>query len=149
MNWKRWTKLIAIPAAAELLLAAGIGYGMIACAQHRADKVIKGSAQVSKADPDRTYRLKRADLILGLRLGGSVSASKKHKLSLQANYSTKLLSIVDENTKVKAGDVLAVFETDALLEKIDDLKTSYANMEKELVLAIENAKVQERGNDAL
>ena len=114
MNWKRWTKLIAIPAAAELLLAAGIGYGMIACAQHRADKVIKGSAQVSKADPDRTYRLKRADLILGLRLGGSVSASKKHKLSLQANYSTKLLSIVDENTKVKAGDVLAVFETDAL-----------------------------------
>ena len=115
MNWKRWTKLIAIPAAVELLLAAGIGYGMIACAQHRADKVIKGSAQVSKADPDRTYRLKRADLILGLRLGGSVSASKKHKLSLQANYSTKLLSIVDENTKVKAGDVLAVFETDALL----------------------------------
>ena len=147
MNWKRWTKLIAIPAAAELLLAAGIGYGMIACAQHRADKVIKGSAQVSKADPDRTYRLKRADLILGLRLGGSVSASKKHKLSLQANYSTKLLSIVDENTKVKAGDVLAVFETDALLEKIDDLKTSYANMEKELVLAIENAKVQERGTE--
>ncbi|MBQ7394722.1 MAG: hypothetical protein IJV89_10290 [Lentisphaeria bacterium] len=147
MKGKRWIKLITVTVIAELLLAAGYGYGVIAWAKYRANKVNKSNAQLSKADPDRTYRLKRADLILGLRLGGSVSASKKHKLSLQANYSTKLLSIVDENTKVKAGDVLAVFETDALLEKIDDLKTSYANMEKELVLAIENAKVQERGNE--
>lgn len=147
MKRTRWIKLIAIPVIAELVLAAGYGVGVVAWARYRAEKVNKGSVLLSKADPDRTYRLKRADLILGLRLGGSVSASKKHKLSLQANYSTKLLSIVDENTKVKAGDVLAVFETDALLERIDDLKTSYSNMEKELVLAIENAKVQERGNE--
>ena len=147
MKRTRWIKLITLTVIVELLLAAGYGFGIIAYARYRAEAVNKGSAQLSKADPDRTYRLKRSDLILGLRLGGSVSASKKHKLSLQANYSTKLLSIVDENTKVKAGDVLAVFETDALLEKIDDLKTSYANMEKELVLAIENAKVQERGNE--
>ena len=90
MKGKRWIKLITVTVIAELLLAAGYGYGVIAWAKYRANKVSKSNAQLSKADPDRTYRLKRADLILGLRLGGSVSASKKHKLSLQANYSTKL-----------------------------------------------------------
>ena len=141
----RWLKIILIPVVVELVLAAGYGFGVVWYAHHRA--AVPAKKLAVKDDPDRTFRLKRADLILGLRMGGSVSASKKHKLSLQANYSTKLLSVVDENTKVKKGDVLAVFETDALLEKIDDLKTSLANMEKELVLAIENAKVQERGNE--
>ena len=64
-------------------------------------------------DMDRTYKVRRDDLVIGLLQGGYVNASKKHKLSLQANYRTKLLWVIDENSKVKAGDLLAKFETDA------------------------------------
>ena len=49
---------------------------------------------------DRTFRVRRDDLIIGLQQGGYVNASKKHKLALQANHRTKLIWVIDENTKV-------------------------------------------------
>ncbi|MBO5763308.1 MAG: efflux RND transporter periplasmic adaptor subunit [Lentisphaeria bacterium] len=97
-------------------------------------------------DLDRTFVVTRGELTLGLRLGGSVSASKKHKMALEANYRTKLLWVIEENAQVKKGDLLARFETDEPKEKIDDLTTSLSNTEKELVVAKENAVIQEQSN---
>ena len=97
-------------------------------------------------DLDRTFTVTRGELTLGLRLGGNVSASKKHKMALEANYRTKLLWVIEENAQVKKGDLLARFETDELKEKIDDLTTSLSNTEKELVVAKENAVIQEQSN---
>ncbi len=144
----RWVKILSVTVITGLLLAGGYCFGVVRYTEYRNRRIRQKAAKPKKQDaPDRTYVLKRDNLILGLRLSGSVSASQKHKLSLQANYSTKLLSVVEENTRVKKGDVLAVFETDDLLEKIDELKTNLANTEKELVLEMENAKVEERGNE--
>ncbi len=97
---------------------------------------------------DRTYTLKKGDLVLGLTLPGTVTASAKHQLSLQANVSTKLVDIIDENTWVKKGDVLATFESEAISEKIKDLQLTIDNTEKELVVAVEDGKVQESTNEA-
>jgi len=48
----------------------------------------------------------------------------KHKLALEVPLpcSTQLVSVVDENTQVYAGDVVGRFETEELQTKIDDLK---------------------------
>ena len=92
-------------------------------------------------DMDRTFRVRRDDLVIGLQQGGYVNASKKHKLALQANHRTKLIWVIDENTKIKKGDLLAKFEVDDLLEKIENFEIELDNLTKELDLAKENYRV--------
>lgn len=102
--------------------------------------------KISDNDIDRTYVVTRGDMTLGLRLNGNVVANKKHKLSLEASYSTKVLEVIDENAHVKEGDLLVTFEDTDLLERIDELTTSLSNTEEELTVAEENVKIQERTN---
>ena len=92
-------------------------------------------------DMDRTFKVRRDDLVIGLQQGGYINASKKHKLALQANHRTKLIWVIDENTKIKKGDLLAKFETDDLLEKIENFEIEQDNLSKELDLAKENYRV--------
>ncbi len=92
-------------------------------------------------DMDRTFRVRRDDLVIGLQQGGYVNASRKHKLALQANHRTKLIWVIDENTKIKKGDLLAKFEVDDLLEKIENFEIELDNLTKELDLAKENYRV--------
>ena len=101
---------------------AGLWFGVIR--PKLAAKKAEAARQAQDAeDMDRTYKVRRDDLVIGLLQGGYVNASQKHKLSLQANYRTKLLWVIDENTKVKAGDLLARFETDELKEQIENLES--------------------------
>ena len=106
------------------------------------------SSTGKKKELDRTYTLKRGDLVIGLIQSGSINAKKKHKLSLKANFRTKLVWVIDENVTVKKGDVLAKFETDELKEKISDLQIHYDNLKKELLVARETEKIQVSSNQA-
>ncbi len=143
---KRWIKIILITAIPVIIAGGAYCYWVINKAKKEAAKKEAPKA-VEASSLDRTFKVQREPLTIGLRISGNVTASKKHKLSLQANYRTKLLTVVDENTKVKKGDVLAVFESDELKEKIDELKTNLSNQDKELAIAIENAKIQESSNE--
>ncbi len=134
MKWKPGKKTIAL-----VLIAALGGGGYWAYLRYR--RPVAGNAD-SAETLDRTFTVKRDNLTIGLLLSGTVSASAKHKLALQANFKTKLLTVVDENSQVKAGDLLATFETDELKERIEELQTNKENQEKELALAIENEKIQ-------
>ena len=134
---KIWTLLF--------LLLAGGGAGFY-FGYYRPLQKAKAAAAAQKlaldgGDMDRTYKVRRDDLIIGLQQGGYVNASKKHKLSLQANYRTSLLWVIDENSKVKAGDLLAKFETDGLLEQIENHEIELDNLRKEYDLAIETEKI--------
>ena len=104
--------------------------------------------QVSSAVSDRTFKVQRDDLPIGLIQGGTVNASKKHKLSLRANFGTKLLWIIEENSWVKAGDVLIKFETDDLKKRIEDYEIDLDNLTKELAIAIEEEKILASTNAA-
>lgn len=104
--------------------------------------------RATDAESDRTYKVKREDLPIGLIQGGTVNASNKHKLALQANFKTKLLWVVDENSWVKKGDVLLRFETDELKQKIEDYEIDLDNLKKELDIAIEDGKILESTNAA-
>ncbi len=123
----------------------GIGYYYMRFRQ-------KKTEQTDEADSnkvlDRTYTLQSGDLVIGLIQSGSVNAQKKHKMSLNANFRTQLIWVIDENTKVKKGDVLAKFERSDLVEKIDDLTIQYNNLEHDLAVAIEQEKIQVSSNAA-
>ncbi len=99
-----------------------------------------GRKQESKA-PDRIYKVKSGDMVIGIMLKGSVNARTKHKLALEAPFSTKLIKVVDENAKVKAGDIIAEFETSDLLIKIDDYKLTIEQTKKDLAISKEERDV--------
>ena len=123
-----------------VLLLAGGGTAFLLLRRKPADSTHSGGA-TSKNETDRTYIVKRDDLVIGLMLGGYVNASQKHKLSLQANYNTKLLWVIDENSKVKKGELLAKFETDQLTERIEDLEIELDNLKKEMEIAVEAERI--------
>ena len=85
--------------------------------------------------PDRIYPVKRGQMVIGIVLRGSVNAKVKHKLALQAPFPTKLVKVVDENVKVKKGEVVAEFETADLLLKVEDYKLTIEQTKKDLAIA--------------
>ncbi len=143
---KRFLRKKTVAAALGVLVVAAAVYGCYIWLRAPEATGKDGAKAESSGPLDRTFTVKRDDLTIGLQLGGNATASAKHKLSLQANYQTKLLTVVDENSQVKKGDILATFETDALVQRIDELRINVENNEKELALAIENEKIQLSSN---
>ncbi len=92
---------------------------------------------------DRTFTVNRGDLTLGVTVSGTVNARKKYLLRLEANIATKLLWIIDENTPVKEGDVIARFDSEDLKNKINDLSVEVDNLEKELDVMLQDQTIQE------
>ena len=121
---KRDKKLLII----LILLAAASGAG-IWFWQRAAMKKAAELALDAKA-PDKIFTVKRGDLVVGVLLTGNVNTKVKHKLALDVPISTKLVAIVDENTKVSKGDIVARFETEDLQIKIDDGKVELDNRRK-------------------
>ena len=99
-----------------------------------------------KAAPDRIYPVKRGDMVIGIMLRGSVNAKVKHKLALEAPFGTKLVKVVDENSKVKKGEVVAEFETADLLLKVEDYKLTIEQTKKDLAIALEEREVLKSTN---
>jgi RND family efflux transporter MFP subunit len=139
---KKPAKVFIFVLLPALLLAGGLYCG-IRVYKH---KDVSADREGSR-DPDRTYRVVKGDMTLGLRLNGTIVANKKHKLGLEANFATQILTVVDENSSVKEGDVLIEFEDSDLIERIEEMRTTLSNTEEELVIAIENEKIQERKNE--
>ena len=133
-------KIIAVMA---FLLAVGGGSGAYFYFKTPGIQTGDGSSIDMKESTDRLFTLKRDNLVLGLQQGGNVNASQKHKLSLQANFSTKIIWVIDENSKVKKGDELVRFETDDLKEKINDQVLTLDGLRKDLDLAVETQKIQD------
>ena len=98
--------------------------------------------------PDRFYTIKNGDLAIGLKFSGSVNSRNKHKMSLEAAFQTKLLWVIDENSKVKKNDEIAKFEAEDLEEKIENLKFELDAAEKEIMIAIEEKKILDSTNKA-
>jgi multidrug efflux pump subunit AcrA (membrane-fusion protein) len=138
-------KFITLIVIILLIVLVWSSYAFFFSSSSAADK---NSATGKSNNLDRIYTLKRGDLVIGLIQSGTVNAKKKHKLSLKANFRTKLVWIIEENLKVKKGDILAKFETDELKEKISDLQIHYDNLKKELLVAQETEKIQVSSNKA-
>ncbi|QSH41253.1 efflux RND transporter periplasmic adaptor subunit [Lentisphaerota bacterium ZTH] len=141
-KWKTGSALVLV---LVLIIGAWAGYRE---SERSPAAVKKTEGTDDSIAPDRSYTLKYGKLVIGLIQAGSVNAKKKHKLSLQANFRTKLNWVIDENTSVKKGQVLAKFETDNLREKVDDFNIQYENLEKELMIQKESEKILVSSNAA-
>lgn len=108
----------------------------------------KNNAGKKQSELDRNFTVRRDDLVIGLFQGGYINASKKHKVALQANYKTKILWVIDENSKVKKGDILAKLETDDLKEQIENYVIELDNLTKELAVNYEEEKILQSTNAA-
>ncbi len=128
-----------------LLLLGGIAASLIA----RGPANASGQENATGNDsPDRIYKIKRGDMIIGVMLTGSVNAKTKHKLAMEAPFGTKLIRVVDENKKVNKGERVAEYETYDLLLKIEDLKVSLDNKKKDLEIALEEMAILKSSNEA-
>ena len=126
-----------------VLLAAGAGYFI-----YTLQKADKKTSSGSDPLPDRIYRVKKGPMILGVTLTGSVNAKFKHKLAMEAPWSTKLIKVVDENSHVKKGDVVAEYETYDLQLRIEDLRVLLDNRKKDLEIALEELEILKSSNEA-
>ncbi len=124
---------------AILVLVCGCGYWWSRPAK---------SVEVKNEVPDRLYTVKSGDLVIGIRQVGFVNSQKSHKMALEAAVATKLLWVIPENTRVKKGDVLAKFETDDQVEKIDNSRLEVDNLAKELEIELESRKMLLSSNEA-
>lgn len=134
-----WKILIPV-----LFLAVGGGWYLVYLEMEIANQMEDSSTPL----PDRIFRLKRGELILGVTLTGSVNAKIKHKLSMEAPFGTKLIKVVDENTFVKKGQIVAEYETYDLQLKIEDLRVSLDNRRKDLEIAMEELEILKSSNSA-
>ncbi len=125
-------------------ILGGGGYWGWKTHQNRA----REQAAKKEKSPDKLFTVKRGDLIIGVLLSGGVNTKVKHKLNLEVPVNTKLVGVVDENTFVKAGDIVARFETESLQTSIDDLKVSISNAEKDLNVAREELAILISSNAA-
>lgn len=92
--------------------------------------------------PDRIFKVKRGDMIIGVMLRGSVNAKKNYKLGLMAPYyGTKLVRVADENSRVKQDEIVAEYETSDLLTKIEDFKVRQEQLTKDLEIAREERQM--------
>ena len=137
-----WKKILLITIGV-LIIAGGALY-FFAPNLFRAKKASSGESRA----PDRIYPVKRGEMVIGIMLKGSVNAKTKHKLALEAPWATKLIRVVDENKRVKKGDVVAEFEAADLLLRIDDYKLTIEQTKKDLAIALEERAVLVSTNKA-
>lgn len=130
-----------------IIIIAGLGAGGYWSYNYYIARTIEKAKEDAKVK-DLFYTVKRGNMIIGVNQSGSINSSKKHKLSLEAAFNTKLLWIVDESKKVNAGDTLIKFETKDLKVRIDDYRMELENLEKELEIALEEKKILQSSNRA-
>ena len=102
-----------------------------------------GKKEAAQQDVDRTFTLKKGELVLGINQPGTVSAKKKHRVVPQANVRTTIVWIIEENAKVKKGDIVAKLDATDLENRILDGKIELENLEKEEELAKETQKLED------
>jgi len=139
IDWKksRWLLL-----ATALLVVAGVLYWVYQ-RKHAAKAADVAEEQVNKQDVDRTFTLKRGDLVLGITQPGTVNARKKHRVVPQANIRSTIVWIIEENARVKKGDVVVKLDPTDLENRVLDGRIELENLEKEQELALEAQKLED------
>ncbi len=109
---------------------------------------IQQRGSVKQFSLDEVIQVERSDMRIGVSSSGTINAKKNHRISIEARVRCKVSWLVDENTKVKVGDMLIKFDDEDLLNKMEDLELSVANGKKELEIALEELNILYSSNKA-
>lgn len=100
------------------------------------------SRNQSKSDSmDKLFVVRKSDLVIGTLLRGTANAKQKHKLFPAAAYHCKLVWIEEENTYVEKGEVVIRFETQELLDDIEERKLAIESKEKSIGINREEKRI--------
>ena len=119
-------------AAGFLLLGLAVSLAATGCA---------GKKKKDTATKDKIFTVRQSDLSIGTLLKGAVNAKKKHKLAPEASYNNKLTWIEEENTFVNKGDTVIRFETQDLIDDIEERKISIKTKKESLEIALEEKRI--------
>jgi len=95
----------------------------------------------SEKNTDKIFTVRESDLIIGTLLRGSAKANKKHKLFPEAACQNTLIWIEEENKRVKKDEVVIRFETQNLVEDIEERKLAIEALQKSLELKSEERRI--------
>lgn len=125
----RWPALL--PASA---VVCAMGITLSACS--------KGESKSAGTDSqDRIFETRRSDLLIGTLLRGAANAKNKHKLFPDASYKNTLTWIEEENSYVKAGDLVIQFETQDLEDDIEARELAIETRQRTLDIQLEERRV--------
>ena len=124
-----------------LLVVAAAGGGYYFFRRSKTNKSKQAAA--AAAAMDKVFTVKRGELKLGIVQPGTVSASKKHRVVPQANVRTTIVWIIEENAKVKKGDILVKLDATDLENRIRDGEIELENLKKEYEIAVETQKLED------
>lgn len=85
---------------------------------------------------DRYHKALKGDFEILVLVDGSVDAIKRHELRTESrrHFPLTLINCVEDNTRVKAGDVVMECQADKFVERIEDIEKNLEDNAKDLDL---------------
>ncbi len=87
-----------------------------------------------------TFTVERGDLKITLTESGSLQA--RNRVDIRSKVKAQILSLIDEGTQVKAGDVLAELDKESVLDDIERLEDNVIQLETGLKSARTELNIQ-------
>lgn len=125
-------KLLALAGAAAILL---IGVAVVAFNHSGAKTILAGDMP--------TFAVKRGPLRISVTESGTIQAREQIILKCEVEGKTTILTLVEEGTRVKKGDLLVELDASALIDERVDHEIRVQNTEAAFVGARENLAVAE------
>jgi HlyD family secretion protein len=92
----------------------------------------------------QTFIVEKGNLKITLTESGTLQA--RNKVDIRSKVKAQVLSLVEEGSLVKAGDVLAELDKESVLEDIERLEDKFIQLEAELKNARTDLEIQEATN---
>lgn len=95
-----------------------------------------------KAEEMQFYKVKRGDMLISVVEGGALRAVKESVIRSEFEGISRIISIVQEGSYVKSGDVLVELDSSELKDRVNQQEVSYQNSEFSFIQAKENFSIQ-------
>jgi len=125
--------------ASSRKLFLGVGVGLIAVILI----AIISSGDDSSLEGTEFYEVKSGEFLVTVVEGGNLESVNEVAVRNDMKYTSKIVSIVDEGTYVKKGDLLCELDVSEIEDKLDQQKLAVESSEFDLTQAEENLKIQE------
>lgn len=93
------------------------------------------------ADTIPVMEVQRTDLVISVTSAGTVQSRDKVEIKSELEGNNTVLWVIDEGTKVSAGDLLLEFDSSDLVEKRKEQEVDVANKESALLVATEKLEI--------
>lgn len=136
-----WRRLLT------LLVLAVVGVGVW---RHYRGGAVEPPEGGLTSESDRIHRVARGNFEIVVHVDGTIDAIRRHNLIMKARrgggIQLTLMRLVDDNSHVKAGDVIMECEPAKFVEKIEDIEKNIEDNLKDLDLKRDQLEMQRATN---